>query len=467
MNVLEGIRARNFLVIGRVGMDLSPDPAGTRTREATSMMVAMGGSSANIAAGLVKFGCKAALVTRVSDDAVGWYCLNQLDHYGVDRSHVKTVAGEYRTSLAVYETRVEEHQSVIYRNNAADFQMSVADVEAVDYAGYGALITAGTVFAAIALFGGLAGIVAGSRKEKSNAIPGVAIATALMPPLCTAGFGLATAQWNYFFGAFYLFFINSVFISFSTYLIVRLLRFKSKDFVDKARELRVRRLIAVFIILTIIPSIYTAYKVVNQSLFERYAQQFITQEMRFDNCQVINKNFTYEQGEKQIEVTLFGEPIDEAQLQELEKRLPDYNLPNARLIVRQGYTGEDSLDLAAIERMNLQMRTGIIEDLYKKNEEILRGKDDRIRLLQDEILRMHAREVPIADFAEEVKAINKNVLELSVSPAVLSRVDSARLDTLHLAYAHFKRKPRTSEIKQLEDWLKARVKTEKLRLVVE
>ena len=319
----------------------------------------------------------------------------------------------------------------------------------------------------IALFGGLAGIVAGSRKEKSNAIPGVAIATALMPPLCTAGFGLATAQWNYFFGAFYLFFINSVFISFSTYLIVRLLRFKSKDFVDKARELRVRRLIAVFIILTIIPSIYTAYKVVNQSLFERYAQQFITQEMRFDNCQVINKNFTYEQGEKQIEVTLFGEPIDEAQLQELEKRLPDYNLPNARLIVRQGYTGEDSLDLAAIERMNLQMRTGIIEDLYKKNEEILRGKDDRIRLLQDEILRMHAREVPIADFAEEVKAINKNVLELSVSPAVLSRVDSARLDTLHLAYAHFKRKPRTSEIKQLEDWLKARVKTEKLRLVVE
>jgi 5-dehydro-2-deoxygluconokinase len=97
------------------------------------MMVAMGGSSANIAAGLVKLGCKAALVTKVSDDAVGWYCLNQLDHYGVDRSHVQKIKGEYRTSLAVYETRVEEHQSVIYRNNAADFQMDLADVEAVDY----------------------------------------------------------------------------------------------------------------------------------------------------------------------------------------------------------------------------------------------------------------------------------------------------------------------------------------------
>ncbi|MEP4033734.1 5-dehydro-2-deoxygluconokinase [Roseibium polysiphoniae] len=145
---LSGIAKRNFLIIGRVGMDLSPEPAGTRTREATSMMVAMGGSSANTAAGLVKLGCKAGLVTVVSDDSIGWYCEGQLDHYGIDRSHVRRIKGEERTSLAVYETRVEEHQSVIYRNNAADFQMSIEDVEAVDYTAYGALITAGTVFAA-------------------------------------------------------------------------------------------------------------------------------------------------------------------------------------------------------------------------------------------------------------------------------------------------------------------------------
>ncbi|MCB0587675.1 MAG: DUF389 domain-containing protein, partial [Phaeodactylibacter sp.] len=288
----------------------------------------------------------------------------------------------------------------------------------------------------------------------------------LMPPLCTAGFGLATAQWNYFFGAFYLFFINSVFISFSTYLIVRLLGFKTKDFVDPARERRVKQYIAVFIILTVIPSIYTAYKVVNQSIFERNAQQFVSQEMQFDNCQVISKNFVEEEGQRRIEVTLFGEPVSDERLLELEKRLPNYHLPKARLLVRQGYNGNDTLDLATLEKMNLQMRTGIIEDLYRKNEEILRGKDDRIRLLEDEILRMRAREVPIADFVEEVKAINQNILELSVSPTVLSRIDSARFDTLHLAYANFKRRPRRSEIKQLEDWLRARVKTDKLRLVV-
>ncbi len=146
--VLDGIAKRRFLVVGRVGMDLSPLPAGTRTRDADTMMVSMGGSSANIAAGLTRLGCHAALLTRVSDDAVGWYCEGQLDRYGIDRTHVTRIKGEERTSLAVSETRLEEHQTVIYRNNAADFQMTVGDAEAVDYGAFGALITTGTVFAA-------------------------------------------------------------------------------------------------------------------------------------------------------------------------------------------------------------------------------------------------------------------------------------------------------------------------------
>jgi 5-dehydro-2-deoxygluconokinase len=148
MDVLQGIKKNTFVVVGRVGIDFSPEPAGVGIEDATSMMVAMGGSSANIAAGLVKFGSKAALVTRVSNDAIGRYCINQLNLYGVDATHVKPISGEFRNSLAVYETRVENHNSVIYRNGAADFQMSIEDVEAVDYTQFGALITAGTVFAA-------------------------------------------------------------------------------------------------------------------------------------------------------------------------------------------------------------------------------------------------------------------------------------------------------------------------------
>ncbi|WP_281984942.1 5-dehydro-2-deoxygluconokinase [Thalassorhabdomicrobium marinisediminis] len=147
MRAIEGIKGGKFVVIGRVGMDLSPLDR-SQTERATEMFVAMGGSSANTAAGLVKLGLAADLVTCVSDDAVGRYCLNQLDHYGVGRSHVRTIQGEERTSLAIYETRVEDHQSVIYRNNAADFRMDFPDVEGVDYSRFTALITAGTVFAA-------------------------------------------------------------------------------------------------------------------------------------------------------------------------------------------------------------------------------------------------------------------------------------------------------------------------------
>lgn len=129
-------------------MDFYADPPGTRLEEATRFTTALGGSSANIAAGLTRLGCEAALVTRVSDDAVGRYCLNQLDHYEVDRRFVRTEGGEARNSLAVVETRLENTQSVIYRNNAADFAMCAEDVEGIPYDEFSALVTTGTVLAA-------------------------------------------------------------------------------------------------------------------------------------------------------------------------------------------------------------------------------------------------------------------------------------------------------------------------------
>ncbi|WP_296428020.1 5-dehydro-2-deoxygluconokinase [Yoonia sp.] len=146
-DVISQIMQNHFVVVGRVGMDLYP-VVGVETENATSFTADMGGSSANIAAGLVKLGGKAALVTRTSDDAVGRFCLNKLAHYGVDATYVTPVGGEARNSLALYESRVAGHQSVIYRNGAADFEMTQADVSNVDYSQFGALIAAGTVFAA-------------------------------------------------------------------------------------------------------------------------------------------------------------------------------------------------------------------------------------------------------------------------------------------------------------------------------
>lgn len=145
--LIDGITKNDFVVVGRAGIDLFTDP-GVATEDAENVTVGLGGSSANIAAGICKLGGQASLVTRVSDDSIGSYCTQQLQRYGVGTEYVAPVGGEYRNSLAFYESRVEGHRNVIYRNGAADFQMDQGDVAAVDYARFGALITAGTVFAA-------------------------------------------------------------------------------------------------------------------------------------------------------------------------------------------------------------------------------------------------------------------------------------------------------------------------------
>ncbi|HJS07872.1 MAG TPA: PfkB family carbohydrate kinase, partial [Pirellulales bacterium] len=148
MTDIARLSGNRFLVIGRAGMDLYADPPGTRTEEAGRFVACLGGSSANIAVALRRQGASAALVTCVSDDAVGRFCLNELDRYGVDRRYVRAVGGEARNSLSVVETRLVDHQSVIYRNGAADFEMTVADVEGVDYASYSGVVATGTALAA-------------------------------------------------------------------------------------------------------------------------------------------------------------------------------------------------------------------------------------------------------------------------------------------------------------------------------
>ncbi len=146
--LIDGVKGNHFAVFGRAGMDMFADPIGTKSEDATQFRADLGGSSANICAGLVKLGSQAALVTTVSDDAVGRFCINRLRDYGVDTSYVRAIGGEYRTSLAVYESCIEDFQNVIYRNGAADFQVTEADMDAVRYSDFTALITAGTVFAA-------------------------------------------------------------------------------------------------------------------------------------------------------------------------------------------------------------------------------------------------------------------------------------------------------------------------------
>ena len=148
MTRLGSLRRNSFIVLGRAGMDLYADPPGTRAEEATRFYACLGGSAGNIAAGIARLEGRAALLGAVSDDAVGRFTLNALRGYDIDARHVAIVGGQRRNSLAVVETRLENTQSVIYRNDAADFALDAAQLAQVDWPSYGALIVTGTAFAA-------------------------------------------------------------------------------------------------------------------------------------------------------------------------------------------------------------------------------------------------------------------------------------------------------------------------------
>lgn len=314
----------------------------------------------------------------------------------------------------------------------------------------------------IAFFGGLAGIVAGSRKEKSNAIPGVAIATALMPPLCTAGFGLATGNMYYFIGAFYLYFINSVFISLATFIIVRFLKYPRKEFINAVRARQVKSWIAFFVIITIIPSTYLAYQTVRQSIFERNAMRFISQELKFDNTRVINHDLTFGSKNQRIEVSLFGEPVSDDLLENARKQLPHYNLETAELSVIQGYeAGADQATLTS------NIRSGVIEELYRQNEQSLRTKDEKIQLLESELTRIKRISTLTQEISPELKALYPSIVSFSINQSLMMRMDPIKQDTVYLAYVKFSRRPIKSDITKLREWIKARVKSNQVQLVVE
>ncbi len=313
----------------------------------------------------------------------------------------------------------------------------------------------------IAFFGGTAGIVAGSRKEKSNAVPGVAIATALMPPLCTAGYGLATAQWNFFFGALYLFCINCVFISLSTYMIVRILKYRKKQFEVAAREKRVRRYIAIIALLTIIPSVFTGINLVRKSVFQQNARKFIKDEINSETCKVIAKNLNFHTDGSSIDVTLYGEELTDAKIADIQKALPKYGLEGVRVIYNQGVqNGVDEDDIK-------DLKSGIIEDLYRNNAEKLKSKEAEIAKLKEQITFLEREKTNIQNLTSEAKAINKDLVEFSLSNTEVATADSLTVESVIMAYAKFKRVQRKSEIGKLEDWLKARTKSEKIKLVID
>ncbi len=309
----------------------------------------------------------------------------------------------------------------------------------------------------IAFFGGLAGIVAGSRKEKSNAIPGVAIATALMPPLCTAGYGIATGNGYYFIGAFYLFFINSVCISIATFIIVRLLRFPKKQFADVAHEKKVKVWMSFLVLITLLPSIWLAYQAVKRSSFEQHANRFIESELSFENTRIIGKNLRYHNNKPEIEVTLFGEPVSDEMLEAIRKKLEHYKLSNTVLTIIQGY------DLSQ-DKANIDNRV-LMEELLRNNESQLRAKEMQLEQLSRELEALRQEGSISLKIAPEVKVLFPDMISLGISKTPYVKLDSIRADTTIIAWVRYKKMPSQADLLKLKNWLSARLNTHRIEVI--
>lgn len=310
----------------------------------------------------------------------------------------------------------------------------------------------------IAFFGGMAGIVAASRKEgKITIISGVAIATALMPPLCTAGYGLATGQFSYFFGAFYLFFINSFFIALATFIVVRYLRFPVKEIVDPVKRRVQRRNITIFSVLMIVPSVYMAWNVVGETRFNSQAIKYvqtIQNEVMFEDVEILNVRREYDGKKKAIHISLVGNALSESQIRRLENRLAEFGLENTVLKIKQT---SGSLDLGA--------QAGVISKLLEKKDEELQAKETENFKLRTELKKLNDIAGERQNLGKELSIQYPEVVGFSVSRSIFYDNLKNTTDTIPVFYAEFSRLPDADREAQLLQWLRVRLQYANLKLI--
>lgn len=310
----------------------------------------------------------------------------------------------------------------------------------------------------IGFFGGAAGIFAIASKNKGNVIPGVAIATALMPPLCTVGYGLATWQLNYFFGALYLFLINSIYIGLATFIGVKVMKFSRLQSAVPERAKRMRRLVYTLAILTLLPSIYLTYNMLTRERFEMNANRFVAEECKFPNTQVLSHSAFKDQGEKEINITLIGKVLPQDSLElALANRLQYYGLSGVKLNIIQGDAGE---------RPDMESMVGhSVNQIYTLAQNALVQKQEAIDSLRQIITDRRKRDSISAQLAPELKVIYPQISEIAVTRAVFGQIATGDLDTANIALIRYNRPISTTSKAELQRYLEARLKVPSIRLV--
>ena len=308
----------------------------------------------------------------------------------------------------------------------------------------------------IALFGGAAGFLATSTKGRNNVVPGVAIATALMPPLCTAGYGLAVQNTSYFFGAFYLYFINTVFIAFTTCLGVRFLHFHRKQFINREKMRRVNLYIVSIIIITIIPASYMTWNIIKQSVFENNIENFVTKELNYSGTNILSHQ--YDLKTKTLHVVAVGNPISTDSIAKAQKTMANYQLDGYALKVIQGSNSDSLLLLQHKNKGQLMVgekNTAEWQELAYRND-----------VLQKQLNSYTHYPVLANDMREELKVVCPSAKSIMLSKASESFVDSASIKNHIVAIVKTNKPLAKDNRKQLYDWLKVKVKSDSLELII-
>ncbi|HEV7351105.1 DUF389 domain-containing protein [Telluribacter sp.] len=299
----------------------------------------------------------------------------------------------------------------------------------------------------IALFGGLAGIVAISSRFKGNVIPGVAIATALMPPLCTAGYGLATGQFTYFFGAFYLFMINTVYIAISSIVISQILKFPIRTVVEDAQKKRINRWITIVIIFTLIPSIYFGYELVQRERFNENAGRFVRSVGVFEGNYLLNQEIN--PANKTIRLTYGGSMITDGQRSMIAKRARDFFILDTQLQIEQGFS-------FANERENINEIDKLKGEINRLTM-LLSRKDSYNDSLQ-------TRMALGKQLLQEIKPLYPQIVSCSYAETRVYNDKSSKFETIALVvFETDKTVVANADKTRINNWLKRRLNTEAVK----
>ena len=298
----------------------------------------------------------------------------------------------------------------------------------------------------IALFGGFAGIVAASSTKKGNVIPGVAIATALMPPLCTAGYGLATLNFNFFFGALYLFSINTVFIALATFITVRLLKYPIKHLQDEKADIRSHRIITAITILTLAPSIYFGIVMIQHNKFTRSANMFIEAFSSVDGNYLLNKKIDPQN--KNIALIYGGSGISEERIAEMKEKMDLFGLKETELSVKQG-----------LSFLNESKESSKLIQLTKTLEE----KDQQLKSLSTAFDSIASKKILAKQMTEELKTQYAGINDVLITHTG-SIPDSISAQN-PIIFIRSSRSFSRSQQKKITDWLKVRMHSENINTV--